>query len=394
MQRLASFTRLIMFDRRGSGASDPVPLDAMPTWDEWADDLRVVMEAAASQRAAIFAILDAGPMALLFAATNPDRTTALVLGNTTSRFLVDDDYPQGLSPESADAFIKFTEAGWGTEDYAAIVSPSVAADPHERAWFAKFMRAGASPRAAAAQWRPVVELDLRAVLPTIRVPTLVLQRRGLYLAGGEHGRYLAEHIPGARFVELDGADSSVTYGNADVVLDQVEEFLTGVKRGPDPDRVLATVLLTDIVDSTRHAAEMGDRQWRELLDRHDELARRAIERFRGRFWHTTGDGVLATFEAPGRAIRCTLDMSDELADIGLSIRAGLHAGEVELRDDDIGGIAVHIAARVAAIAGPGEVLVSRTVTDLVAGSGITFTDRGAHSLKGVPTDWQLYLVEE
>ena len=389
-ERLASFSRVILFDRRGNGASDRISRDAIPTWEEWADDFRVVMDAAGSGRAAILAHLDAGPMGMMFAASHPDRTIALVLANTTARTLVDDDYPQGLSREAAETILEMIEAGWGTEAFAEAASPDLKTDPRARAWFAKYMRASASPSMVAAQLRPILELDLRAVLQSIRVPTLVLHRREYALTPLAQGRYLAEHIPGAKFVELEGADSSLTYGDAERALDVIEEFLTGVRRHGSSDRVLATVLFTDIVDSTGRAAELGDRRWRELLDRHDAVARDEIERGRGQLWKTTGDGVLATFDGPGRAIRCAIAIGDALRQIGLTIRAGLHAGEVELRDDDVGGIAVHTAARVAALANPEEVLVSRTVADLVAGSDIQFADRGTHSLKGVPGEWNVF----
>jgi class 3 adenylate cyclase/pimeloyl-ACP methyl ester carboxylesterase len=392
-ERLASFSRLILFDRRGTGASDRVPVDAVPTWEEWGDDLRVVLDAAKSDHAAILAILDGGPMAMVFAATHPDRTKALVLANTTARVRVAEDYPAGLPTEAAEATLKLFEDGWGTEEFAAALAPTLSSDRRMRAWFAKYQRASASPRMAAAQFRSILDLDVRSVLESIRVPTLVLHRTTFAFIPLEHGKYLAEHIPGARLVEVPGSDSSFTFEQPDLVLDTVEEFLTGVRRVPPADRVLATVLFTDLVDSTQRASEMGDRQWRALLDRHDELAKTEVERHRGRALKSTGDGILATFDSPGRAIRCTLSIRDQVQNIGLPMRAGLHAGEVELRDDDVGGIAVHIAARVSAQAGPGEVLVSRTVSDLVAGSGITFQDRGSHSLKGVPGEWQLFAVE-
>ena len=391
-ERLASFSRLILFDRRGTGASDPIPLDATPTWEEWADDLRAVLDAAGSERAAIFATLDGGPMAMVFAATQPERITALILGNTTAKLIATDDYPFGLSSEQYEAWLKLAEDGWGTEGFAESVSPSLAADPRMRAWFAKYMRASASPRTYVAQTRAIATLDVREVLSSIRVPTLVLHRRDLALLP-QSGRYLAEHIPGAKLVEIAGSDSILFHGpDADLVIDSVEEFLTGARRVPEPDRVLATILFTDLVGSTSRAAEMGDRKWRQLLDQHDELARAEIERSRGRLLKTTGDGVLATFDAPGRAIRCTLALREAIQSLGLSMRAGLHSGEVELRGDDVGGIAVVIAARVSALADAEEVLVSRTVADLVAGSGIHFGDRGAHSLKGVPGEWQLLHV--
>jgi class 3 adenylate cyclase len=392
--RLASFSRLVHFDRRGNGASDPVSLDPVPTWEEWADDLRVVMDAVGSEQAAVFAVLDAGPMAMLFAATYPDRVSALILANTTARWLAAEDYPHGLTREFAEAYVKLVEERWGTEDFAALVSPSLARHPHARMLFARYMRASASPRVAAAQVRPVLELDLRSVLPTIRAPTLVLHRRDFVFASVEHARYLAEHVRGAKLFELDGADSALPFGDADPALDAVQEFLTGVRQLPDPDRLLATVLFTDLVSSTARAAKLGDRRWRELLDQHDQLVRREVEHFRGHLWKATGDGALATFDAPGRAIRCALSIREALGELDLEMRAGAHAGEVELRNGDVGGIAVHIAARVAASAAPQEVLVSRTVADLVAGSGIALTARGTRVLKGVPGKWKLYTVEQ
>lgn len=394
LERLASFSRLIMFDRRGTGVSDPIELGTLPTWEEWSEDLRVVMDAANSDRAAVFGVLDASLMAMLFAASHPDRTTALVLGNATARAVAAEDYPEGVSQDVVDALLQMIETSWGTEEYAVLTSPSIASDAKARAWFAKYMRASASPRMTAAQWRSAASQDVRAILPTIRVPTLVLHSSGFQLIPLEQGRYLADHIPGARFVEVEGADSSFAFGNADAVTDAIEEFLTGVRRQPDPDRVLATVLFTDLVESTRRAADLGDRHWSRLLDRHDELARSEIESSRGRIWKTTGDGLLATFDAPGRAIHCALRIDEAIKGLDLKMRAGLHSGEVELRGNDVGGIAVNIAARVSTLAKEGEVLVSSTVKDLVAGSGIEFDDRGAHALKGVPGEWRVFAVVE
>ena len=389
---LASFSRLITFDRRGNGASDRPP-GALPTWEEWADDLTVVMDATGSERAAIFGQLDAGPMAMLFAATYPERTRALVLGNAWARILVADDYPHGLTPEFVEAYLRYVEEKWGTEEFAAGASPTVATEPGARRWFAKYMRASASPRAAAAQLRSASELDLRPILSSISAPTLVLHSRDFALVSSESARYLAEHIPDAALVEVDSADSAFSFANAEFVLETVEEFLTGVRRAPDPDRVLATVLFTDLVDSTRRAADLGDRRWRALLDRHDEIARAQVERQRGQLRKSTGDGILATFDAPGRAIRCAIGMRRSLADLDMPMRAGLHAGELELRGGDIGGIAVHIAARVVAEAAAGQVVVSRTIADLVAGSELRLTDLGSRALKGIPGEWGLYLVE-
>lgn len=388
LRRLSSFSRLIMFDRLGTGASDGVAAD-VPTWEEWADEIRLVLDAVGSERAAIFAVLDAAAMGILFTATNPGRTSALVLGNASARHRADEGYP-GMEPASIEEAAEWFESSWGTEEFAAAVSPANSALPGYTTWFAKYMRGSASPRAISAQMRTLVDLDVRDVLPAIGVPTLVLQREGLALAPLEHGRYIASHIPGARLIAVPGSDSSFWSDGTDLVLEAVEEFITGVRPARAPDRALATVLFTDIVDSTRRAAEVGDRAWRRALDSHDELARREIDHHGGRLIKMTGDGILATFDAPGRAVRCGLSMVAGAAALGIAIRSGLHIGEVELRGDDIGGIAVHTAARVGALAGSGEVLVSRTVVDLVAGSGLRFDDRGEHALKGVPGSWPLF----
>ena len=394
-ERLASFTRLILFDRRGTGASDPVSLQEPPTWEEWADDLRVVLDETGTERAAILAILDGGPMAIMFAATHPDRTAGLVLGNTSARILSAEDFPIGLSEEQYQAWIDTFEQGWGTEEFAALIAPVLASDPPMRRWFAKYMRASATPRALAAQARAFSAVDVRAALHLIQAPTLIFHRREFPLIPIEHGRFLAEQIAGAKLVELAGSESFITFGpDTDQILDEIEQFLTGARSPIDPDRVLATILFTDLVASTHRAAQVGDRRWRELLDEHDALARREVERYKGRILKTMGDGVLATFDSPGRAIRCAIALRDSMDAVGTPMRAGLHTGEVEIRGDDVGGIAVNIAARVSAMAGTGEVFVSRTVTDLVSGSGIRFADRGTHALRGLPGDWQLFEVEQ
>ena len=392
LERLASFSRLILFDRRGTGVSDRTATDAFPTWEEWADDLRVVLDVVGSERAAIFTMLDAGPMAMLFAASHPDRTTALVLGNTSARYAADDDYECGLPPAVVDHAVTRIEATWGTESAAVAVSPSIAGNEGFIAWLAKYMRASATPTATAAQWRSVYDSDFRPVLPSIQVPTLVLSRERYVPATADMGRYLAEHIPNATFVLLPGSDSMYYSVGSEAILDAVEEFLTGAPPHSEPDRVLATVLFTDVVESTRQAAAMGDKKWRRTLDEHDAITRREIERHRGRLIKLTGDGTVATFDAPGRAIRCALALRTATSGLGLQLRSGLHTGEVELRGEDIGGISVHTAARVGAAADAGEVLVSRTVVDLVAGSSFTFADRGEHELKGVPGTWRLFTV--
>jgi class 3 adenylate cyclase len=393
LRRLASFSRLITFDRRGTGASDPLPEDMPPPWEAYADEVAAVMDAAGSRAAALMATTaEAGPMALFFAATRPERTTALVLGNATARYVADDDYPIGFPPERADAIISRVEDTWGTAEPIASAIPSRAGDERFRRWVARLQRSIASPRTVHVVLRALFQVDMRPLLPLVQAPTLVLHRRDFPLLPIEHGRYLAEHLPNARLVELPGADGPLTWEHPEASLGPIEEFLTGVRRGPATTRVLATVLFTDIVASTERAAQLGDRRWRELLEVHDELGGRLVEQWGGRVVKTTGDGLLATFDGPGRAIAAAVALRDQLGDVGLQVRAGLHAGEVEVRGDDVGGIAVHTAARILAEAAPGEVLVSRTVHDLVAGSDRPFADRGSRRLKGIEGDWQLFAV--
>ena len=393
LRRLASFSRLIYFDRRGTGASDPLPEKMPPPWEAYADEVTAVMDAVGSRRAALMATTaEAGPMALFFAATRPERTSALVLGNASARYLVDDDYPIGFEPEDAEALISGVEESWGTAARLDEGIPSRAGDERFRRWMAKVQRSIASPRTVHVFLRAMFDVDVRSLLPLVQAPTLVLHRRDFRLLPIEHGRYLAEHIPDARLVVLPGADGPLTWEDPEVTLGHIEEFLTGVRGTVPATRVLATVLFTDIVASTERAAELGDRRWRELLQVHDDLGTRLVEQSGGRVVKSTGDGLLATFDGPGRAIAGAVALRDQLADIDVQIRAGLHAGEVELRGDDVGGIAVHIAARIMAEAGPGEVVVSRTVRDLVAGSDRQLEDRGTHQLKGVAGDWQLFAV--
>jgi class 3 adenylate cyclase len=387
---LASFCRLILFDRRGTGLSDPLPPDPLPPWESYAEDLAAVLDEVGAERAALLAEIDAGPTAIFFAATQPERTSALILSHTTAKFTAADDYPIGIPAEVAEALLVQMDQLWGSEAMAAMVAPSRAGDPRFRRWLGKLVRAGASPGAGQRFLRAMVEVDVRPALPLIQAPTLVLHRRDTQTIPVEHGRYLAEHIPRARLVELPGADPTLVWETPELALDHIEAFLTGVRRITAPTRILATVLFTDIVDSTGRASRLGDRRWRELLEVHDELARREVEAFGGQLIKTTGDGMLATFDGPGRAIRCAAALRDELAGIAVQIRAGLHTGEVELRDGDVGGIAVHIAARVLAAAQPGDILASRTVRDLVVGSDITMADHGTHPLKGVEGTWQLF----
>ena len=392
LRTLASFSRVILFDRRGSGASDPLPADPLPPWESFAEELDVVMDAVGSERAAFFADLQDGPTALFFAGTRPERTSALILVHTSAKFVASDDYPIGIPAQIAEALLDQIDQLWGTEAIAAMWVPSRAGDERFRRWLAKVQRASASPRAAQASLRAVLEVDVRPVLPLIQAPTLVLHRKDFHAVPIEQSRYLAEHIAQAKLVELPGADVVLVYETPELALDLIEEFLTGVRRSPEPRRVLATVLFTDIVGSTERASRLGDRRWRELLDVHDELARQLVEEFGGQLVKTTGDGILATFDGPGRGIRCAAALRGELRGIGLQIRVGLHTGEVEQRDSDVGGIAVHIAARVMALAGPGEILTSRTVRDLVVGSDIALSDCGVHPLKGVEGSWQLFTV--
>jgi class 3 adenylate cyclase len=389
-RRIAAFSRLIRFDRRGSGSSDPLPLDALPPWEAYMEEVEAVMDAVGSERAAIMGVFDAGPMAALFAATKPERTVALILANTAARLLASEDYPIGAPPEVVAEVIDRVEETWGTEAQAWMQAPSRAGDEHFRRWFAKYTRGIASPTAVKAYLQAMLEADARPILPSIHLPTLVVHRTNYPLFRIEHGRYLAEHIEGARLVELPGADGALAWENADLLIDEIEEFLTGIRRRAAPDRALATVLFTDIVGSTERAGELRDERWLRLLDVHDETARRVVGGFDGRLIKTTGDGILAIFDGPGRGIRAAALLREELRRAGLDIRAGVHTGEVELRDGDVGGIAVHIGARVMSAAAPGEILVSRTVRDLIAGSEIRLEDRGAHQLKGVEGPWQLF----
>jgi class 3 adenylate cyclase len=393
---LASFSRLIMFDRRGSGASERIPLGEFPTWEVWNADLLAVLDAVGSPSAALFAELEAGPMAIMFAAAHPERVTALVLGNTYARNAGAPDYPIGLSAPVVDELSEFLESMWGKTEGLQAFMPSLANSPAELASLARLARAAATPRIAGSQFRYINgQLDAREALPLLSMPTLVVHNRaalGLDPVTQQAARaqYLAEHIPGARYLEVPGDDAFFFAGDHAVVLDAVAEFLTG-QRGPvATDRFLTTVMFTDIVGSTEHAVSRGDQRWRELLDAHDRSVRDLLRRYAGREIKTTGDGFLACFDGPARAIDCAAEITHFAHMLGIEVRAGLHTGECERRGDDIAGFAVHVAARVGALAGPGEVLVSRTVTDLVAGAGLTFTDRGEHPLKGIPDTWHLF----
>jgi class 3 adenylate cyclase len=389
LERLASFSRLILFDRRGTGASAAIPNIATPTWEEWADDVGAVLDAAGSERTVVLAETEGGPTGLLFTAMQPERVSALMLANTTARRLRADDYPIGLAPEAVDDWVETWKTTWGRADVVAMAFPSRVDDPEFRLWAAKTMRALATPKNAAAQIRSMIEsMDAREALPLIQVPTLVLHTKDNLVYSVEEGRYLADHIDRAKFVELPGGDVVVAFSTP--AMEEIGEFLTGQRPEVEVDRILTTLLFTDIVSSTEQAAAMGDQRWHSLLDAHDRTVRDHLRRFRGKEINTTGDGFLASFDGPARAIRCALAISEATRALGIDLHLGLHTGECEVRGDDLGGLAVHIAARVASLAGPGEVLVSGTVKDLVVGSRIDFGDRGEHQLKGVPGSWKLY----
>ena len=390
MDRLTSFARVITFDRRGSGLSDP--LQGAPTLEEQMDDVLAVLDAAGSKEAAIAATLEGGPMAAVFAATHPDRVSALIMYSTFARAVWAPDYTFAWPAAERKAKMDASVQRWGEGLVAGSVAGSRMHDPRFMEWAGRLERLAASPGTIARIFDLIGEFDVREVLPSIRVPTLVMHRREDTFIKVEHSRYIAEHIPGARYVELEGPDNMFATGDTEAILGEVEEFLTGTRHEREPDRMLATVMFTDIVGSTRRAADLGDRHWRDLLERHDQLFRRALERHRGREVKRTGDGFLATFDGPARAIRCAASITEAVEALGLELRAGLHTGELEVMSDDLGGLAVHIAARVMALADAGEVLVSGTVKDLVVGSGIDFEDRGTHELRGVPGDWRLFRV--
>ena len=395
LERMASYSRLIVFDRRGSGISDPVSLEDVPTWEHWADDLHAVLDAVGSERAAILAQFDGALWGILFAASHPDRTQALVLWNGFSGTAWRPDYPSGQKPDQHEATAQAAAALWGTPDYATLIEPDLADDEAYVRWSGRYLRTSLTPGRVAAFMRYTGALDVRDVLPAVRVPTLVLHRALNNFIPIEWGRYIADHIDGAKFVEVPGGSLNMWSDQSRAIHAEIEGFLGVVASPFDRDRVLATVLFTDIVESTQQAAALGDRLWRERLAEHDRIAREQIDRFDGRLVNTMGDGLLASFEGPGRAIRCAHSLGRALESAGVRIRAGLHTGEIELREgDDIGGIAVHIAARVMGEAGPGEVVCSPTVKDLVAGSEFSFEDRGLCTLKGVPDEWQLYSVRQ
>jgi class 3 adenylate cyclase len=392
-RRLASFSRLIRFDTRGSGLSDPIGLSEPLSLEEQAKEMLAVLDAAGTERAAVVANTVSGLLAIFFAASYPNRTSSLVLDGCYARLARAPDYPWGVPKEILEQAVSGHEASVGLlEEGLMYTAPSAVKDPEFMAQRQRLGRSIQGPTVQTKTAEMLVFADVRPVLPAIQAPTLVLYRRGDRFAGRPHAVYLAEHIAGARLVELPGEDNLIYIGNSDADLDEIEEFLTGARHAPGTDRVLATVLFTDIVASTERAAELGDRKWRDLLDAHDRTVRRQLERFRGREVNTAGDGFLAAFDGPGRAIQCGCAIRAAVRALGIEVRAGLHTGEIELRGDDVAGMAVHIGARVAQLAGTAEVLVSSTVKDLVAGSGIKFHDRGEHQLKGVPGTWRLFSV--
>jgi class 3 adenylate cyclase len=397
LSRLATFSRLLLFDKRGSGLSDrTVDLDLF-TFEVRMDDVRAVMDAAGSKHAVVFGHGDdGGGLAAVFAATHPERTRGLIMYEARAKMMRSPDYPYGYEPTGPDVWASERESFWASDAYARrwlrVLAPSVANDDRVVRWYSRLLRQSGSPGTEAAFELGTGSLDLRGVLGAIHVPTLVLHRSGDRDISPEAGRDLAARIPGSRFVELPGSDPYPWAGDQEPLLQEIEAFVTGSSQTSRSDRVLATVLFTDIVGSTQKATTLGDEDWKALLAAHDRVAREQVELHRGRTIKTTGDGVLATFDGPARAVRCARAIADDTAVLGLQIRAGAHTGEIEMAGDDIHGVAVHIGARVAAMADPGEILVSSTVRDLVAGSGLVFEDAGEHELRGVPDRWRLYRV--
>jgi class 3 adenylate cyclase len=393
LQRLASFSRVIQFDKRGTGLSDRVSIGELPSLDQRMDDVRAVMDAVGSERAALYGYSEGAALCALFAATYPERTSALILQGSYARRLIAPDYPWGITPEQAMSLLAAIRDEWGGPVRLGGLAPSLAHDQRFSTWWARYMRQSASPAAAVAIMQMTFEIDIRPILPAIRVPTLILHRTGDRAFSLSGARYLAQQIAEARLVELPGDDHMPWVGESvEAAVDEMEELLTGARQVREPDRVLATVLFTDIVGSTEQASALGDRRWLEILAQHDTVVRQELDRFRGREVKTTGDGFLATFDGPARAVRCACAIVQAVKSLGLDVRAGVHTGECELVGDDVGGIAVHIGQRVSSLAGPGEVLASSTVRDLVAGSGLVFEPRGEHVLRGLPEQWRLYAV--
>ena len=391
LTQLGSFSRVTWFDKRGTGLSDRDV--GMPTLEQRMDDVRTVMNAAKVKRAAIFGISEGGSMSALFAATYPDKVSHLILYGAFARRIWSEDYPWAPTLEQRQEWIDSLERGWGGDVEIGSMAPSRADDEAFKKWFATYSRLSVSPSAAVALAKMNTYIDIRNVLPTIHVPTLVLHRKDDKDANIGNGVYLAKNIPNAKFVELEGADHLLISGNVDSIIDQVQEFVTGIRSSGQPDRVLSTILFTDIVDSTREANKIGDDRWKSLLLKHNDLVRKELVKYRGKEIKTTGDGFVATFDGPGRAVKCAQEIASSVRTLGISVRAGLHTGECELVGSDIAGVAVHIAARLADLAKADEVLTSSTVKDLVSGSGIEFKDKGTHSLKGIDKRWHLYSAQ-
>ena len=389
LRGFASFARIVVFDKRGQGLSDRP--GRPPTLEESMDDLGAVMDAVGLERPAIFGVSEGGPMSLLYAASHPERVSALILYGTYARMLKAPDFPEGIAETQLDRWAEAMRAEWGGAVGVELWAPSERDNPDFARWWARLLRQGTSPAGAVDLIDLYREIDVRPALPAIGAPTLVLHRRGDLVVPTRQARYMVEHIRDARYVELEGADHLPAVGG-DELVDEVEEFLVGSRGAHQVERSLATVLFTDIVGSTETAARLGDRRWRELLERHDAAVRGALAIYRGTEVKTTGDGFLATFDGPARAIRCAIAIRDELGHSGVEVRSGIHSGEVEVIGADVGGMAVNIGARVGARAGAGEVLVSSTVRELVVGSGIEFEPRGTHELKGAPGEWRLFAV--
>ncbi len=394
-ERLSSFARVIRFDRRGSGASDPLANNALPPWEAFADDIECVMDAVGSENAFLYGDGDGGPLSVLFTAAHPQRVRGLILFHTSARFLADTDYEMGMPPELASSLAEEMTRDWGvaSEDLVALWVPSRAGDPDFRRWIVRLMRATTTPSSVKSYMDGVITADVRGVLSSLDLPTLILHPAKSEMLSIENARYLNAHIRASTLVELDGpGDVYPAFALADPIVSEIQTFVTGTAAPVRTDRALATVLFTDIVSSTERAAKVGDTRWRELLDFHDEAVRRDIATHSGELVKNTGDGILATFDGPGRAVGFASALRADLLNIGLAIRTGIHTGEVERRNGDIGGVAVHLGARIMAAAGEGEILVSRTVKDLVIGSSLAFEDRGMHALKGIEGEWQLFAV--
>jgi class 3 adenylate cyclase len=393
LRRLGAFARVVAFDRRGAGSSDEVSGQQLPSWEHWAEEARAVLDSAGSDRAVVLAAADSGPMALLFAASHPLRTRGLILVNTAASFAgVADAGPWDPMLELHSATEMFLAEAWGTPSLVEVADPDAALDPSFVRWSARMGRLTYGRRRASAVLASETSVDLRGTLESIRVPTMVMHREGCQTVPLEHGQYLASHIRGAQLAVLPGRNTSLHTEPTAPTLQHLEQFLRGLQGPTESDRALAAVLFTDLVGSTQHLSKLGDRAWRDVLDSHDVIARSLVERHAGRLLKTTGDGILATFDGPGRAIRCATALSEALEPLGIQMRSGLHTGEVEIRGDDIAGMAVHIAARVLHEAAPNEIWVSAAVPMLVAGAGFTFDDRGFHDLKGIEGSWQLFAV--